>query len=103
MVVAFVLDALGVRRQDIMADFLRTNDSGRSVHAEREMAAFHERLRSLSPGAIAAMQGVRPEWLETLFSRVAAQYGSVARFLADHVGIGEAGLAQLRANYLDPV
>lgn len=100
-VAAFVLDALGVRREDIMTDFLRTNDSGPSEHAVREMAVFQDRLRSLSPGAIAAMQGVRAEWLDQLLTTVADRYGSVAGYLADHVGIGREGIDQLRDNYLE--
>ena len=103
MVAAFLLDSLGVRRQDVMADFLRTNESIRDARTARDVAAFLEQFPSLSAEAGAAMQGVRPEWLDSLFSRVAAQYGSVARYLADHVGIGATGLARLRANYLDPV
>lgn len=102
MVAAFILDCLGVRREDIMADFLLTNDAARAEPTDREIAAFFQRFPSFSPEAVAAMQGVRAEWLDTLFGRVAEQYGSVTRYVADHVGIGEVGVQQLRANYLQP-
>ena len=81
MVAAFILDSLGAPRGDVIADFLRTNQSGRDEHTEREMAAFLQRFRTLSPKALAAMQGVRQEWLATLLARVAEQYGSVAQYL----------------------
>jgi hypothetical protein len=66
----------------------------------RDVAAFLEQFPSLGGGG-GGDAGGQPEWLEPC-SPVAAQYGSVARYLADHVGIGATGLARLRANYLDP-
>ena len=103
MVSAFVLDALGVRREDVMADFVRTNDESQEW-AQREAAAIVNRGGVvLSPAAIAAFSGVRAEWLDTLFERVAAQYGSVAEYLAGHIGIGDRGVARLRKLYLEPI
>jgi protein-tyrosine phosphatase len=103
MVAALVLDSLGVRREDVMADFLLTNDAARVEPTDGEIAAFFERFPWFTPEAVAAMQGVRAEWLDSLFAGIAERYGSAPRYLADHVGIGEVGVRQLRANYLRPV
>ncbi len=45
---------------------------------------------------------VRSASLESLLGQIETRYGSVARYLAGRVGIGEEGLSALRARYLEP-
>jgi protein tyrosine/serine phosphatase len=104
MVAAFLLDALGVRWDQVMADFLRSNEAVQNDRVKREIAAMLARAVTgpVTPEAVASLSGVRGEWLGTLFTRVAERYGSVTRYLTEHIGIGQPGIARLRDLYLDP-
>ena len=104
MVSAFVLEALGVQWDQVMADFLRSNEAVQNDRVKREIAAMLARAVTgpVTPEAVASLSGVRAEWLEALFARVAGRYGSVTRYLSDHIGVGEDGMATLRQVYLEP-
>ncbi|MBI5156391.1 MAG: tyrosine-protein phosphatase [Acidimicrobiia bacterium] len=103
MVAAFVLDALGVGRKAVVADFLASNENARGREARLEIARMLERA---GPGhftdeAMASFAGVRRVWLERLFAGVEERYGSVAGYLAHRVGVGEAAVAVLRQRYVE--
>ena len=103
LVAAFVLDALGVTWEDIVADFLRSNLPADDEHMAEHLAPIVAALgpNTLSDEAIASLTSVKPEWLEALFHEIGDRYGSVSRYLTDHVGIGAHGLARLRVLYLE--
>jgi protein-tyrosine phosphatase len=104
MVAAFLLDAMGVHREAVMADFLRSNEVPHDDRMQRQIAAMVARVGpgSFSERAIASLAGVRSEWLDRLFAQVEGGYGSVAGYLARRVGIGEEGVSLLRHRYLEP-
>jgi hypothetical protein len=60
------------------------------------------REQPLTPEALFALSGVRGEWLEVMFGRLTARFGSVEAYLAEALGVGAAESAILRALYLEP-
>jgi hypothetical protein len=61
------------------------------------------REQPLTPEALFALSGVRGEWLEVMFGRLAARFGSVEAYLAEALGLAHADLEALRDRYLEPV
>ena len=104
MVAALVLEALAVTREETLADFMRSNGVADDKGVRGELAAIIAQVggSSWSDEAILSLTGVRREWLDTLFHRIEDRYGSVTRYLTDHVGIGDRGIARLREIYLEP-
>jgi len=94
--VTLIMEALGVDRENIMEEFLLTNEVGRTA----EKAAFMAREsknsgvgKRLGKGPSASawfpIIGVQPEMLEAFYASVDQQYGSMDAFLSelgvDHV------------------
>ena len=104
VVVALVLRALEVTPEAIEADFLRSNDMLATPERLEELAARLNRglAGPISREALFAISGVRPEWLEEMFARLAARHGSVEAYLDDALGLTGANLAALRERYLEP-
>jgi protein-tyrosine phosphatase len=111
MVSALVLEALGVRREAIVADFMLSN---RLLDAEARADEFAARADEFAARAdfengaslvaqdLFPLTGVRKDWLDTFFGQVARRFGSVERYLIDEVGLGRSGLTELRTRYLQP-
>ncbi len=104
MVVALVLDALGVTREEILADFMLSNQPANNGGATEGLAGIIETagLDSLSDEALLSLTGVRREWLDTLFERIEDRFGSVLEYLMDRAGVDTRKLALLRETYLEP-
>lgn len=102
MVSALILEGLGVTRDEIHDDFMASNPVGNDDRMAEQVAPIVSAMRGrpLTDAALFSLSGVRSEWLDTLFARIEGRFGSVNRYLADHVGIGSAGLERLRHRYL---
>lgn len=100
VVAAIVLSALGVRRADIIEDYLVSN---RALAArQREILAEAEE-RGAKPALshrMGALLEARPEYLGSLFHAINRDYGGVEGFLRDICRLDEHDLAQLRYLYL---
>lgn len=86
---ALLLHALGATREEILADYLLTN----------------QRLRTPSSLAmpaevVAVLWGVQPSFLEAAFEAVVAGHGSLDAYLERGLGVDEAARKRLRALYL---
>ncbi len=95
--VAMVQLALGVHRDDVMADYLLTNVAGDGA---ARLAAGMETIRQITGqidvDVLRVLMGVEPEYLENAFVMIAQQHGSIDSYLADHLGVDAAMKAQLR-------
>lgn len=95
--VAMLQRAVGVHRDDVMADFLSTNTAG---DVEARIAAGGEivQIRSgpMDPGALRVIMGVEPEYLDTAFATVTERYGSEDAYLVDALGADTALRERLR-------
>lgn len=94
---AALLSLLGVPRDQVYADYLRSNDYLLPYHAKMidEFAAVTGD-RALFEGLF----GVRPSYLDAAFDEVTRSYGSIENYFADGLGIDAAGQQQLRAALL---
>ena len=105
VVVAVVLESLGVDRSDIMSGYLETNlhlDWDRlSVAAAAGTGIRENNLDRMTAPALALIKRAHPAFLEAALSDIDSRYGSVDRFLAQKVGVSSATLAQVRENLLE--
>lgn len=88
---ALVLHVLGASHEDILRDYLLTN----------------QRLKAppgvgwgLSPEVAAVLWGVQPEFLQAAFDAVEQDYGSLDAYLREALGIGERERRRLHELYL---
>ncbi|MEQ1498131.1 MAG: tyrosine-protein phosphatase [Novosphingobium sp.] len=100
--VALVQHALGVSRDDIVADYLLTNVAG---NIEARIAAGAEQIRAhrgpISDATIRVLMGVEEEYIVAAFDAVDASHGGMDAYLADVIGIDPAAVQGLRRDYLD--
>ena len=100
--VALAQHVLGVVHDDIVADYVMTNQAG---NIEARIAAGATQIRSrhgaISDDTIRTLMGVEAEYLTTAFDRASARYGSIETYLAEVVGIDTAARNSLRAAYLE--
>lgn len=97
---ALLLEALGIPREQIMADYLKVNEFlaegiNRTVTALMEKtgdAMLAEQLRILF--------SVQESYLQKVYTTVEEGYGSVTRYLEEEMGIGKDGINTLRQKYL---
>jgi protein-tyrosine phosphatase len=102
--VATVLAAVGVSRDAILADFLRSNDA---VPQLREHILDSVRDRSETPEVVTfaearltdAVLGVREDYLEAARRSISENYGSLQGYL-DAAGVGAGDVARVRAALL---
>lgn len=87
---ALVLLALGVSREDVMRDYLLTN----------ERLKPKTEWRGLLPEVAAVLYRVQPEFLDAAFDVVAQDFGGVNAYLREGLRLGDAERARLRELYL---
>ncbi len=80
---------LGVAADDVMADYLLTNQA---VDLEGQAGFVAERLRAMtgrtaSHGAVVAFLGVEPAFLDAAFAAIRERHGSVDAYLAQALGV----------------
>jgi protein-tyrosine phosphatase len=95
---ALVLSALGVDRDQILADYLRTNELNATTVAHL-LATLADRLPD--PTVLPPLLEARADYLHAAFDEVDGVHGGLARYLRDGLGVDDGSLAQLRANLLD--
>lgn len=98
---ALILLALGVPREDVIADYLLTN-SCRGT----DTAAIAKKIELLVPDSnameIAALVcGVRRESIELALDAITQKYPDFESYLAAECGVTDVMLAQMRADYLE--
>jgi len=96
---AALLSFLGVPREVVVQDYLRSNDTILPAYA-REIAAFV--ARGGDPTIPAVILGVRREYLDASFEEVTRRYGSIEAYLADGLGLDAATRGALRTALLEP-
>lgn len=95
---AALLTLLGVSKETVMADYMRTN--------EYTLPQFQHAIDAFVAGggersiAIAVL-GVKPEYLESSFDEMQKQYGSIEKYFSEGLGIDAAGQQALRERFLE--
>lgn len=98
--VAIVLLALGVRREDITADYLVSNDPHRRYRIQR--GAHAEPVTNAEVNALLSpLFEARADYLAGAFDAITAEWGTVARYLAEGLGLTAERRARLREALLE--
>jgi protein-tyrosine phosphatase len=95
--VAMLHLALGVHRDDVIADYLLTNSAG-DIRARIEAGAstIRERSPSLDDEVLRVLMGVEAEWLEAAFAAIDEREGSLDAYLSGVLGIDDGLRGRLR-------
>lgn len=94
---AALLTLLGVPRQTVMADYMRTNQYT-LPQFQRAIDAFAAAGGDRSIAL--AIFGVKPEYLQASFDQMDKQYGSIEKYFSEGLGIGPAQQETLRKMYI---
>jgi len=102
VIAAMLLHMLGLRREDILADFMLTNER---IDVERVIANTLEAYRkalgmNLTRAAVEPVTLVRPSYIGALFQGMVDRYGSADGYL-EHFGIDAALRSALRERLLE--
>lgn len=97
MATALFLYALGVPQTTIEADFTASNVYLAPMHAQ--MFTMMSKATGMQPEQIKKEMELRPELLQSFFSALAAQYGTVENFMEKELGVGPKEVAILRSKY----
>lgn len=100
--VALVQLVLGVHEDDVMADYLLTNQAAK-LEQRIASGAFRDnpRFAAHDPQTVRYLWGVEADYLTTAFAAVEARHGSVESYLEAVLGIDEPARDRLRAAYLE--
>jgi protein-tyrosine phosphatase len=90
---ALVLSALGATPDEVMRDYLQTNERLAPV-------AVATANWTLPPPAAQVMYTVRPEFLQAAFEEIDARFGGMEGYLREGLGLRERERARLRELYL---
>ena len=95
---SLLLHVLGVHRDDVIGEFLLTNQAPtRHVLERQSLPRMQAHYASIAPEALPNLMGVLPEYIETYFSEVTRLHGGLDTYLAETLGVDEARKARLRA------
>jgi protein-tyrosine phosphatase len=89
---ALVLRSLGVSPEDVMRDYLLTNE---------RLKPPTESRHGLAPEVLSVLWEVRPEFLDAAFEAVDEDYGGLEGYFSNGLGLREAQRERLKALYLE--
>ena len=95
---ALLLHVLGVHHDDIVDEFLLTNDAPtRHILERQSLPRMEAHYGTIEPEALHNLMGVLPEYIDTYFAEITRDHGSVDAYLATRLGVDDARKARLRA------
>ena len=95
---SLLLYALGVHYDDIVTEFLRTNEAPtKHILESQSLPRMQAHYAEIEPEAIQNLMGVREEYIATYWSKVTRDHGSIDTYLAQTLGVDEARKARLKA------
>lgn len=94
---SLLLHVLGVHHDDVVAEFLRTNDAPtREILERQSLPRMQAHYGDIDPEALHNLMGVLPEYIDTYLAEVTRDHGSVDAYLAHTLGVDEARKRRLR-------
>lgn len=100
--IALLLLALGVSMDDVMRDYLATNEFTRARRLRSILKATVFSRFKTSADDILPLLKVDASYLETAFERATERYGSFEGYLDGGLGIDEGALSRLQERLLEP-
>lgn len=98
---SLLLHTLGVHRDDMVAEFLLTNEAPTRAILERQsLPRMEAHYGAIEPEALHNLMGVLPEYIDTYIAEVTRDHGSLDAYLADVLGVDEARKQRLRARFV---
>jgi protein-tyrosine phosphatase len=97
---AVLLEVLGVDRAEIMADYVSTTEYARAANANI-MNAMRARGMRVEPEVLLPVLEAREEYLSAAYAEVEREFGGMAGYLRDGLGIDDAIPARLREVLLE--
>jgi protein-tyrosine phosphatase len=98
---SLLLHVLGCHRDDVMVEFLRTNDAPTTHILERQsLPRMEVHYGTIEPEAKRNLMGVLPEYLDTYLAEVTRIAGSLDTYLEQALGVDEACKQELRARFV---
>ena len=94
------LTLLGVSKEDVMADYMRSNEYLLPMH-QKETRVFI--LGGGDPGIPEALFGVKKKYLESSFTELYQRYGTIERYFSEGLKITARQQQQLQDMYLGVV
>ncbi len=95
---ALLLHVLGVHHDDIVAEYLLTNESpGRHILIRQSVPRIERLYGPMDPETVSHLMDVRPEYLATYWSEIERDSGSVDGYLRDRLGVSDEMRERLRA------
>ena len=95
---SLLLHVLGVHHDDILAEFLLTNEAPTRAILERQsLPRMEAHYGTIEPEALHNLMGVLPEYLDTYIAKVTADHGSLDAYLATILGVDGPRKERLRA------
>jgi protein tyrosine/serine phosphatase len=94
---SLLLHVLGVHHDDVVTEFLRTNDAPtRDVLERQSLPRMVEHYGTIESEALRNLMGVLPEYIETYFAEVTRDHGTLDAYLATILGVDDAMQQRLR-------
>ncbi|MBH9877726.1 tyrosine-protein phosphatase, partial [Clostridioides difficile] len=96
---AIILMILGVSRENIMKDYLKSND-----FADKEIERFIEykpKFKDIPKENLKYIFGVNEEYMKTAFRRIDEEYISVEAYLYGEFNLNKEEIRKLRNQYLE--
>ena len=98
---AIILSALGVCREDIIKDYLLTNESYAAVINEAKALGVERGVEQEIIDTIEPLSGVDISYINTAFDVIDNTHGGIDAFLKNQLGLDNSFLEDLRSNYLE--
>jgi protein-tyrosine phosphatase len=95
---ALVLTALGVPYETVRQDFLLSNGAPGMNTLQADLSPPISRL---APEVVRPLIGVEGDYLDTAFSQIRQDYGSIDGYLQQELGVGPREIAAIRMRMLD--
>ena len=95
------LSAIGVNRNDIIKDYLLTNESYSGVIEEAKSLGRERGVEERILNTIEPLSGVDISYISTAFDVIDNVHGGIDSFLKNQLGLSEAYIEELRNNYLE--
>ena len=96
--VALLLHTLGVHHDDIVAEFLLTNNAPtREILERQSLPRMEAHYGEIEPEALHNLMGVLPEYIDTYIAEVTRDHGSLDAYLATRLGVDGPKKERLRA------
>lgn len=99
--IAMLLHAIGIAREDVMADFLLSNARFETARVRFNTDGRLDRVEAKAPGAIAALVGVHPEYLHAAERRIQDDFKSIETWLEIRAGLSAERRARLADRLLE--